>query len=382
MSCCAHGVSPVERKPLSDTVIWTPWANPDDDRLFWYEREDGSTEILTSLLLKNDSPGSGDPLKVISVGNASVGTVELVGEGSDQKVVFTPENGVLGSEGVTFNYTISDGLATDTTSVIIRPREIDGPPKEFTLAEDTEVVVAEFYGLRWGGTSVLSTPEHGQLVRRGESAFSLVYIPDPDFNGTDSFTLKSGSHESDYYTKVTVTVTPVDEPAPPVPTGSYIRGTAGADVLDQSAATSRVQIAGLDGNDTLRGGAGSDALNGGAGNDVISGGAGNDTITGGLGVDRLSGGAGVDTFLMARGDLALTNSTDLIFDFQGAGVAGGDVLRFTGFEAGSTLALVGTSGNSMVYEVQDAAGVSEGRLLVSAGGTLGQALTASDYVFA
>ncbi|KQP91046.1 hypothetical protein ASF60_04310 [Methylobacterium sp. Leaf113] len=142
------------------------------------------------------------------------------------------------------------------------------------------------------------------------------------------------------------------------------------------------QLIGAGGDDTLRGGTGNDSLSGGSGNDIIAGDAGNDVITGGLGADRQGGGAGDDTFVIDFGDLAIRGATDLIVDFQGAGQAGGDVIRFSGFAADSTLELVGTSGNARVYEVQDGAGVSEGQLLISAGGTLGQVLTTSDYAFA
>lgn len=167
-----------------------------------------------------------------------------------------------------------------------------------------------------------------------------------------------------------------------IASGSYVRGTASADVLDFSTSTTRVQIAGLDGDDTLRGGRGDDSLNGGAGNDVLSGGNGNDVLTGGLGADRMAGGAGNDAFLIARGDLALKGATDLIVDFQGAGAIGGDLIKLTGFTAGSTLAMVGTSGNAMVYEIHDTAGLSEGQLLISTGGTPGILLIPSDYAFA
>ncbi|MEH3048128.1 PQQ-dependent sugar dehydrogenase [Sphingomonas adhaesiva] len=163
--------------------------------------------------------------------------------------------------------------------------------------------------------------------------------------------------------------------------GSYVRGTAGADTLDYSSATARVMIAGLEGNDVLRGGACDDSLNGGAGDDILSGGAGRDTITGGPGADRMSGGAGDDTFVIAAGDLALTGTTDLIVDFQGAGQPGGDTIRVSGFAKGSTLDWVGDSGNARIYEVHDAAGVAWGQIRVSAGGTPGPLLTAGDYSF-
>ncbi|KQP88998.1 hypothetical protein ASF60_19845 [Methylobacterium sp. Leaf113] len=257
-------------------------------------------------------------------------------------------------------------------------------PIALTLAEDTRIVVTQTDLSALGGETEFDQPEHGQVVLElvnGGPTANIVYIPEPDYFGSDNFTLTyvTISDGGVVQQQVDLTVTPVEEPTP---SGTYFRGTASADTLDYATATTRVLIAGLEGNDTLRGGAGNDALNGGSGNDIITGGAGNDSITGGIGIDRMGGGAGNDTFHITRGDLAVTGATDLIVDFQGAGQAGGDVIRFTGFAAGSTLELVGTSGNARVYEVHDTAGVSEGQLLVSAGGALGQELTTSDYAFA
>ncbi len=67
--------------------------------------------------------------------------------------------------------------------------------------------------------------------------------------------------------------------------------------------------------------------------DTLSGGGGNDRIQGGRGGDLLSGGSGNDTFVFTRGEV----NGDLILDFQGAGIAGGDVLVFTGFGPGAVL---------------------------------------------
>ncbi len=96
-------------------------------------------------------------------------------------------------------------------------------------------------------------------------------------------------------------------------------GTAGSDYLyGYDDGTNR--IAGLEGNDTLYGGAkddqidggngndylfglvGNDTLIGGAGDDNIEGGAGNDILNGGIGNDAISGGAGNDTYLFTKGD--------------------------------------------------------------------------------
>ena len=52
---------------------------------------------------------------------------------------------------------------------------------------------------------------------------------------------------------------------------------------------------------------------------------------------RAIGGAGNDSFVYVRGEI----DGDIILDFQGAGVAGGDVLVLTGFGVGATLSKVG-----------------------------------------
>ena len=81
-------------------------------------------------------------------------------------------------------------------------------------------------------------------------------------------------------------------------------------------------LTGGTGNDTLLGGAGEDSLVGGDDNDVLSGGADNDTLEGGdgddllagqTGDDILTGGDGFDTFVYTAGD-----GNDTISDFNTA----------------------------------------------------------------
>jgi subtilisin family serine protease len=85
---------------------------------------------------------------------------------------------------------------------------------------------------------------------------------------------------------------------------------------------------------SLYGNSGSNVLSGLSGNDELFGGAGNDTLAGGAGVDRLTGGLGNDQFLLAHGEA----NGDTIYDF-----AVGDVIRLTGYAAGSTIAKVAGS---------------------------------------
>ncbi|MFM5949236.1 MAG: beta strand repeat-containing protein [Novosphingobium sp.] len=119
-------------------------------------------------------------------------------------------------------------------------------------------------------------------------------------------------------------------------TASY--ASSGSAVTVSLAVTASQNTGGA-GNDTLSsienltGSGFADTLTGSSGANVIDGGAGNDRISGGGSADRLIGGLGNDTFVFG----ALADSTpaarDIIADFQGAGVAGGDVIDLSGIDA-------------------------------------------------
>ena len=92
-----------------------------------------------------------------------------------------------------------------------------------------------------------------------------------------------------------------------------------------------------------------ETFTGGRLDDILTGG-GNDRLIGGRGSDMLTGGAGNDSFVYVRGEI----DGDIILDFQGAGVAGGDVLVLTGFGPGATLSNVGE-----IWTVTYGAGLTE-----------------------
>src|SRR5690606_2493991 len=79
----------------------------------------------------------------------------------------------------------------------------------------------------------------------------------------------------------------------------------------------------------------------GEGADTILGGDGNDRIEGGLGADTMTGGAGNDTFVLGFGiprSHSSPTTIDVITDFEGAGVAGGDLIDLPGVYNGMPLA--------------------------------------------
>ena len=83
----------------------------------------------------------------------------------------------------------------------------------------------------------------------------------------------------------------------------------------------------------MSGGNGNDVISGGADDDIIYGGGGRDKISGDGGADTLYGGLGEDTFQFKVGHA----QGDIIADFEGAGVATGDRLDFSGYGPGARL---------------------------------------------
>ncbi len=88
-----------------------------------------------------------------------------------------------------------------------------------------------------------------------------------------------------------------------------IYGNAGDDVIYAGRGFSDAE----DTHDTLYGGLGDDTLYGNAGNDLLIGALGSDNIYGGLGDDIIR--------------ITPNNQSDVIWGFEGAGQAGGDVIE-------------------------------------------------------
>ena len=109
-----------------------------------------------------------------------------------------------------------------------------------------------------------------------------------------------------------------------------LAGLAGDDVL--RGGTAGDLLLGGDGDDELYGGAGTDILDGGLGADRIEGGAGDDLVHGGAGGDTLDGGANRDIVSYETSDAGVTvdlrdGNADGFHDMASGGHAGGDSIR-------------------------------------------------------
>lgn len=166
-----------------------------------------------------------------------------------------------------------------------------------------------------------------------------------------------------------------------------ISGLAGNDTLTGLAGNDT--ILGGDDNDRIDGGDGADYLKGGNGSDTILGGAGKDVIVGGSGNDVLIGGADADTFIFYKSEGGVNAVTgvgenDQIRGFEGAGVTGGDLLQFYGFD--KTTAFVTRVESTQVtnltyYHIGDKDGVAQVLSFTNMGPSVPSLKLGLDYAF-
>ncbi|NEY92296.1 M10 family metallopeptidase C-terminal domain-containing protein, partial [Tabrizicola oligotrophica] len=156
------------------------------------------------------------------------------------------------------------------------------------------------------------------------------------------------------------------------------------------------------GHDTLTGTSGANAIYGGAGNDIIRGLGGADRLTGQAGQDVLIGGNGADVFVFTSESDSPAGSADRITAgngapaFQGAGVAGGDVIDLSQIDADTTVAgnqsftfggvgigrisCVNNGTNTVIRGNTDADAAFEFTIVVKDGALLASAYAAGDFV--
>ncbi len=174
---------------------------------------------VTGLLL-GDSDIDGDGLTVTGFTQPLNGTVVIAPDGS---FTYNPDPNYNGTD--TFTYTVSDGnggSATGTVTITVNP--VNDPPVAnadgYSVAEDVVLIVPAVLGVGANDSDVEgdtltfavdTAPANGAVTLNPDGSFS--YLPNPDFNGTDSFTyIASDGNGGTATATVTIDVGPVNDP--------------------------------------------------------------------------------------------------------------------------------------------------------------------------
>ena len=167
--------------------------------------EGGAVSIAASTLLANDSDPNDDTLTITAVSDAVSGTVVLSEDGAT--VTYT-HNGLETRAGG-FTYTVSDGSATDTATVVITVTPVNDPPTTPSLS-DQAATEDEPFSYTF---DAVTDPENDGIT------YEATHANDSDLPGWLSFdaatrTLSGTPLESDTPDTFTIRVTATDDGEP------------------------------------------------------------------------------------------------------------------------------------------------------------------------
>ncbi len=165
--------------------------------------------------LTNDTDVDGDILAIDSFTQGANGTVSDNGDGT---LTYTPSGVTTGDD--SFTYTVSDGKGgTDTATVNVNVTRVNAAPvavdDTYTTDEDTQLVGAVLGNDTDGDDDPLTAvlvdgPTNGTLSLDPDGSFT--YDPDPNFNGSDSFTYKADDGlDLSNVASVNITIDPVND---------------------------------------------------------------------------------------------------------------------------------------------------------------------------
>jgi len=193
-----------------------------------------SVNVATGVL-SNDIDVDIEPLTAVLVSSPTNGTLTLNADGSFS---YMPNGNFNGTD--SFTYTADDGSPFDSSSNLatvtitvnsVNDTPVAGDDTGYSVAEDNLLTVSAANGVLANDsdpvegdllTAVLASgPANGALTLNADGSFS--YMPNPDFNGVDSFTYQAqdtGLAPLSNVAKVTITVTPVND-APVAASDAY-----------------------------------------------------------------------------------------------------------------------------------------------------------------
>ena len=170
-------------------------------------------------VLSNDTDVEGDSLSVTPVSRPSNGTLSFAANGSFE---YTPDSNYNGAD--SFTYEVTDGNGgTDTGTVSLNVTPVNDAPtatnNSYTTEKNTTLSVSAENGTLANDTdiegdtlapTVTSNVSHGTLSFAANGSFE--YVPDANYNGSDSFTYEvTDGHGGTDTATVSLTVTPVND---------------------------------------------------------------------------------------------------------------------------------------------------------------------------
>jgi hypothetical protein len=177
-------------------------------------KEDSGAKVID--VLGNDSmgPDTGETLTITSVTQGAHGVVTIIDGGA--KLTYLPALDFFGAD--EFTYTINDGNGGSATATVhVTVENVNDPPSataQVVSTNEDNAVAVYLAGSDKDGDpltfGVVTNPAHGTLSGSGAN---LVYTPDKDYFGEDSFSFVANDGKIDSVpAAVTITVAPVNDP--------------------------------------------------------------------------------------------------------------------------------------------------------------------------
>jgi CSLREA domain-containing protein len=158
--------------------------------------EDGTLTVPVPGVLSNDSDPESVPLSASLLSGTTHGTLTFSQDGS---FTYQPQANFNGSDA--FTYQASDGQDASPATVTIQVIAVNDAPAAFAdsySVQEDEVLLIAAPGVLVNDTDIendtlsaalVSGPLHGSLALNQNGSF--IYIPEPNFNGSDSFTYQA-----------------------------------------------------------------------------------------------------------------------------------------------------------------------------------------------
>ena len=195
--------------------------------------------LATVDVLSNDADPDGDHISLTTSTQPSHGSASCLSAGD---CTYTPDTDYNGAD--SFTYSTSDGRGgTDTGTVDITVNAVNDPPVADGQAVTTDEDMPEDIILAASDVdddaltySIVSGPEHGALSGTGDV---WIYTPDPDYEGSDSFTFRASDGVADSnVATITIEVDAVND-APAIEDVLPLSGSTTRDRTPRIAATVR-----------------------------------------------------------------------------------------------------------------------------------------------